>query len=162
MPVMDRQGFYPSDLSEAQWESIKELVPEARRGGRPRSTNVREVTNAILYLVNTGCGWRYLPREFPPWQTVYQYYRDWILTGIWRLIHDSLVKLTRKAAGRSEQPSYVIIDSQSAKANSGEELGYDGFKRVRGRKRQILVDTMGLTHCVHVHAADLSDTKEGG
>lgn len=132
MPVMDRQGFYPSDLSEAQWESIREFVPSARSGGRPRGTNVREVINAILYLVNAGCAWRYLPKDFPPWKTVYHYYRSWTMNGVWRLIHDALVKSTRKRAGKNETPSYLIIDSQSVKANSGELLGYDGFKPYAG------------------------------
>lgn len=161
LEVTDRLRHYPCDLSEAQWDTIKDLIPNARRGGRPRTTNTRMVINAILYLVNTGCAWRYLPAQFPPWKTVYHYYRVWVFNGTWRKIHEFLKKLLRRIQQRNEMPSYLIIDSQSIKAQRGEALAYDGFKKVRGRKRQILVDTMGFVHGVHIHAADLSDTKEG-
>lgn len=159
--VKDRQRCYPSDLTDAQWDTIKKCIPRARPGGRPRKTNIRVIVCAILYLVNTGCPWRYLPKEYPPWKTVYHYYRVWMQGGVWRKIHDFLIKLLREAEGRDAMPSYLIIDSQTIKAQSGEALAYDGFKKVRGRKRQILVDTMGLVHGVHIHAADLSDTFEG-
>ena len=161
MPVTDRRRRYPSDLSEAQWENIKGLIPNARTGGRPRTTSIREVISGVLYIVNTGCSWRYLPSNFPPWKTVYHYYRIWIFQGIWRVIHETLKRLTRLDHGKNQEPSYLIIDSQSVRAQSGEALGVDGFKKVRGRKRQILVDTLGLIHGVHIHAANLSDPKEG-
>lgn len=160
--VKDRRRSYPSDLSEEQWDAIKDLIPSARTGGRPRTTDPRVVINAILYLINSGCAWRYLPHEFPPWKTVYHYYRAWIYQGVWRVLHQALRSLVRVKSGKSGWPSYLILDSQSVRAPSGEHRGHDGFKRVRGRKRQILVDTLGLVHGVHVHAANLSDTKEGG
>ena len=159
--VTDRRRLYPSDLTEAQWNGIKQFVPDARRGGRPRITDVRMVINAILYLVNTGCAWRYLPHEFPPWKTIYHYYRSWIFNGIWRQIHEALKRLVRLSQGKNQNPSYLVIDSQTVRAQRGDELAYDGFKKIRGRKRQIVVDTLGLIHGVHIHAADLSDTKEG-
>jgi len=138
-------------LSEAQWKSIRELIPSARSGGRPRTTDTRKVINAVLYVVNTGCAWRYLPKEYPPWKTVYDYFRSWIFAGVWKEMHELLKKRTRVLSGKEEDPSYLIIDSQSVRASSGEELGYDGFKRIRGRKRQILVDTIGMIHGVYIH-----------
>jgi putative transposase len=158
---IDQQKHYPCELNQTQWEYIKHFVPEARHGGRPRTTNIRDVINGILYVTNTGCAWRYLPKEFPPWKTVYDYFWRWSYQGVWRFIHDSLVKKARQSTGKNETPSYLIIDTQSVKASSGESRGYDGFKKVRGRKRHILVDTMGLIHAIHLHSADLSDTKEG-
>src|SRR4051812_27933918 len=97
--VIDNRGLYPSDLTEAQWERIKDLVPRARRGGRPRSTDIRQVINGVLYLVNTGCPWRYLPKNFPPCKTVYHYFRAWIFSGAWRSIHDALTRSTRRELG---------------------------------------------------------------
>jgi putative transposase len=155
------QRHYPSKLSQAQWDHIKKFIPSARHGGRPRTTNTREVVNAILYLVNTGCPWRYLPLEFPPWHTVYDYFRRWSVQGVWKAIHDSLVKWERRLNGKDPTPTYLIIDSQSVKASAGEQRGYDGFNRVRGRKRQIMVDTIGLIHALQVQSAEMSDTKGG-
>lgn len=159
--VTDRLKAYPSDLSDAQWECIRDFIPKARSGGRRRTTNVRKIIDGVLYLVSSGCAWRYLPKDFPPWKTVYGYYRLWIFDGVWKRIHEFLKKQTRVSAGKNELPTYLIIDSQSVKAQSGDDLGYDGFKRVRGRKRQILVDTLGLIHGIHIHSAALSDPKEG-
>jgi putative transposase len=152
---------YPSDLTEQQWEIIKDLLPKPRRGGRPRTTDVREVINAIFYLNRSGCAWRYLPREFPKWQTVYDYFSRWKAQGLWENICAHLAKLARVKIGREETPSVVIIDSQSAKAHFGEHRGYDGFKKVRGRKRHILVDTLGILHGVKVGPANLADDKPG-
>ena len=159
--VTDRLGHYPSDLSDQQWQSIKHLVPPARGGGRSRTTDIRRVIEGVLYLVSSGCAWRYLPADFPPWQTVYHYFRYWCVTGTWRQIHNAIRDAARVAVGRDKLTTYLIIDSQSVKAHYGESRGLDGFKRVRGRKRQILVDTQGLIHSVYIHAANLSDTKEG-
>lgn len=159
--VMDRRRRYPSDLNDQQWEVIKEMVPTARKGGRPRTTNIRDVLDGILYLVRSGCAWHLLPKDFPPWKTVYHYFRRWSVCGVWQMIHNALRSEIRKAQGRNEFASYMIIDSQSVKAHYGELRGYDGFKKVRGRKRQILVDTLGLLHAVYIHPAHLSDTKEG-
>src|SRR5262249_2521446 len=135
--------------------------PKARTGGRPRTTDVREVLNAILYLTRSGCAWRYLPRDFPPWQTVYLYYVRWSAEGVLKGIHDYLVCCVRISENRSPVPSVLIVDSQSSKAQWGEQRGYDGFKKVRGRKRNIFVDTLGLIHSVQVDAAGAKDYISG-
>jgi putative transposase len=122
---------------------------------------MRRVIEAIFYLNRSGCAWRYLPSEYPPWKTVYDYFNKWQQTDVWRRINDFLVKEVRKSIGKNEAPSVVMIDSQTAKAHYGENRGYDGYKRMRGRKRQVLVDTLGLIHGVHVHAGDLQDRREG-
>lgn len=152
---------YPSNLTEQQWELIKNILPKPRQGGRPRTIDVRQVMNAILYLNRSGCAWRYLPKDFPKWQTVYDYFSRWRTSGVWEKICAHLAKLVRWQQGREESPSVVIIDSQSAKAQYGESRGYDGFKKVRGRKRHILVDTLGIIHGVKVSAANLGDSGEG-
>lgn len=158
---MQARRLYPSDLSDQQWEIIKDLIPLARSGGRPRTTDVRLVVNAVLYLTRTGCAWRYLPRDFPPSKTVYDYFVRWKCSGVWRQIHLKLTKHVRTADGRSESPSTVIIDAQSVRAQYGEERGWDGFKKVRGRKREIVVDTLGLLWAAKVHAANQSESRRG-
>lgn len=153
--------LYPSDLSNQQWKSIRRLIPQARAGGRPRKTSVRQVINAIFYLSRSGCAWRYLPCSFPPWQTVYDYFAEWKRLGVWTRIHEVLRNRVRVLHGRPEAPRCVIIDSQTIKAPRGEQRAWDGFKKIRGRKRQTLVDTLGMVQAVRVHAADLQDQKEG-
>jgi putative transposase len=148
---------YPSDLSDKHWKLIQQFIPKARTGGRPRTTDVREVFNAILYVTRSGCAWRYLPGEFPPWQTVYRYYSRWKALGVLKKIHDFLVGEVRELAHRNRAPSTLIVDCQSAKAGFGEERGYDGYKKVRGRKRTIFVDTLGLIHSVQVSTAQRGD-----
>ena len=106
---------YPTDLTEAQWKILEPLIPEAKPGGRPRATDMREVINAIFYLLRSGCAWRLLPHDFPPWSTVYTYFRQWKTDGTWKEIHDTLHEKLRKRAGREEEPSAAIIDSQSVK-----------------------------------------------
>jgi putative transposase len=106
---------YPSDLTDEQWKFIESLIPPAKPGGRPRSVNMREVVNAILYLNRTGCSWRMLPHEFPPWGTVHYYYRLFRLNGLWSQIHDRLREQVRRQAGRKPTPSAAILDSQSVK-----------------------------------------------
>jgi len=155
------EQVYPSDLSDTQWNAIKELIPSARYGGRPRTTNVREVINAIFYLTRSGCAWRYLPKSYPPWRTVYEYFSNWRRLGLWKKIHNRLRDRLRISQGRDISASALIVDSQSIRAAYGENRGYDGFKRLRGRKRHILVDTLGLLHSVRVHAANLSDRSQG-
>jgi putative transposase len=152
---------YPSDLSDKQWKLIRGLIPNASTGGRPRTTDVRKVLNAILYLTRSGCAWRYLPEDFPPWQTVYWYFNRWATGGVLRKIHDHLVRCVRVFEKRSPIPSVLIIDSQSSKAQWGEQRGWDGFKKVRGRKRSILVDTLGLIHGVRVDSANIKDFTSG-
>lgn len=152
---------YPSDLTEHQWKSIKRFIPKSRKGGRPRTTDVREVVNAILYTIRTGCAWRYLPSDFPKWQTVYDYFRHWSEGGVWEKLCHYLTKKVRKKAGRKKYPSAIMIDSQSVKAQFGESRGYDGFKKVRGRKRHIMVDAMGTVIGVRVTPANVGDSKDG-
>src|SRR5215470_14810534 len=137
--------LYPSDLTDQEWEYIKRLIPAAKSGGRKRQTDMRLTINAIFYINRTGCPWRYLPREYPPWQTVYGYFRAWRLNGVWERIHDRLRSLVRQQEGRESQPTAAILDSQSVKTTDcgGSERGIDMGKLVSGRKRHILVDTLG-------------------
>ena len=106
---------YPSDLTDAQWAILEPNIPPARPGGRPRSVNMREVIDAILYLNRSGCSWRMLPNDFPPWGTVHYFYRRWRMCGVWKKIHDTLREEVREKAGRDRQPSAAILDSQSVK-----------------------------------------------
>jgi len=151
--------LYPSDLTDREWEYIKGLIPAAKPGGRERQTDMRLTINAIFYLTRTGCAWRHLPREYPPWQTVYGYFRSWRLSGVWERLHDRLRSLVRQQAGRARQPTAAILDSQSIKTTDrgGAERGYDAGKHVYGRKRHILVDTLGLVLLVTVHSAGTQD-----
>lgn len=152
---------YPSDLAEHEWDLIEDLIPKAKLGGRPRSTDIRAVINAIFYILRSGCAWRYLPKNYPPWRTVYGYFAQWSEGGIWEEIEHMLAKVCRLTEGKTLEPSIVIIDTQSIRNSYGEERGYDAHKKVRGRKRHILVDTLGLPISVDVHAANIQDPRGG-
>jgi putative transposase len=106
---------YPSDLTDAQWKRIEPMIPKVKPGGRPRTNDMREVVDGILYLVRSGCSWRMLPREFPPWGTVHYYFWKWRRCGVWKKIHDRLREQVREKEGRSASPTAAIIDSQSVK-----------------------------------------------
>ena len=154
---------YDTDLSDAAWALVKPLLPAARPGGRPRTTDTRAVVNAIFYLLRTGCQWRLLPREFPAWGTVYHYFRTWSSSGVWTCLHREIYEQTRRAAGRRPCPSVVIMDGQSVKTTErGGVRGFDGHKQVKGRKRHILVDTLGLPIASRVEPANMSDRRAGG
>ena len=155
---MKKNQLYPTDLTDRQWNCIKELIPAAKPGGRPRSLEMRAVINAILYIVVSGCQWRMLPREYPAWQSVYSYFRHWSKDGTWQRIHDTLRSQMRQGLGRHKHPTAGCMDSQSVKTTQMRGVrGYDAGKKVNGRKRHILVDTLGLLLAVVVTSAALSD-----
>ena len=152
---------YPTDLQYSEWLLLEQFFPAATRG-RPRKWAMWQIINAILYVLRTGCQWRMLPKDLPPWQTVYGYLWRWTRSGLWAEINAVLVQQVRQHEGRHPQPSAAVIDSQSVKTSEGGEArGVDVFKQTRGRKRHIVVDALGLLLLVVVHSASVQDAAGG-
>lgn len=146
---------YPSDLSDSQWQVIKEYLNTERK----RKHDLRHVVNAILYLIKSGCQWRMLPHDFPKWQLVYYYFAKWSRDETIAFMQEVLVEKLRVRAGRKEEPTAGIIDSQSVKSTlvTLENTGFDAAKKIKGQKRHIIVDTLGLVLCVVIQSASVQD-----
>ena len=148
---------YPSDLTDEEWARVEPVLPKAARTGRRREVDLREVLNAIRYLARAGCGWRMLPKDFPPWQTVDWWFRRFVRLLLFQTIHDVALMRERECAGREASPTGGVLDSQSVKAPGAKERGFDGGKKITGRKRHVAVDTDGRLLMINLTTADISD-----
>src|SRR5215212_3219536 len=150
---------YPTDLSDDEWRCISPHLPEPAGQGRPRLHGLRAILDAVFYVLKSGCPWRLLPKDFPPWKSVYDWFRRWRIDGTWKRLNAALRERLRCRLGRDPHPSAGIVDSQSARTTGvgGNERGFDPAKKVEGRKRHLLVDTEGLVLEVRVHSAKVPD-----
>jgi putative transposase len=153
---------YPTDLNDTEWAQITPLLPEKKLTGRPREHSWREILNGIFYMVKNGCSWRALPHDLPAWQTIYYYFQLFRKDQRWEKLNTIIRERVRVKAGREPQASAMMIDSQTAKsAEGGEKIGFDGGKKVNGRKRNLVVDTMGLVVLAKVTSANVQDVHAG-
>ncbi len=151
--------MYSTDLTDSQWEVIQDILNDQRK----RKYSLRQILNAIFYLMKTGCQWRMIPKDYPPYQSCYYYFQKWTMDGTWEIINKAIVELYRIKNNREASPSVGIIDSQSVKCSEWgvPEKGFDGKKQIQGRKRHIVVDTLGCILAVAVHSANRHDSKGG-
>jgi putative transposase len=152
---------YPSNLTDAEWNCLQRFLPSRSPHGKLRRHCLRTIFDALFYLLRTGCPWRYLPSNFPPWQTVYYHFRQFCRTGVWTHLYRELREAERRRVGKDPHPSAAIMDAQSVKTveESACISGFDAHKCVKGRKRHLLVDTLGLPISVYVTPADMHDTQ---
>ena len=156
------QQAYPTDLNDTEWAQIAPYLPAPSSTGAPRRHDWRTILNAIFYVAKNGCGWRALPHDFPAWKTVYHYFRKFRKAGWWEELNTTIREAVREKEGKNARASLMIADSQSAKsAEGGQKRGFDSWKRVSGRKRNLLVDTLGLVVLVKVTAANVQDVHAG-
>lgn len=162
MMINIQRQAYPTDLKEKEWQIFESLLPIPSQRGRPQEWPLREIINAILYILRSGCAWRLLPHDLPPWQTVYYHHRKWKKAGLWEEINNQLRETERLSSGREATPSAGIVDAQSVKTTLVKgKRGYDAGKKVTGRKRHIIVDSLGLLLLVIVTTADVQDRPGG-